>query len=68
MSAAEVNGASNTRPPIRCVAASATATPLPSDSPKTTMRCGGIARSGKGIGCFRVGDQTRLDGLPVEPP
>src|SRR5215212_1636874 len=50
MSAAEVKGASSTTPPIRCVAASATATPLPSDSPNTTTRCG----------CIRIGDQTRL--------
>ena len=60
MSAAEVNGASSTRPPIRCVAASATATPVPSDSPNTHDPLRRHARGGKGIGRFRVGDQTRL--------
>ena len=49
-SAAEVNGDSRTRPPILCVAASATATPLPSDSPHSTMRSAGYARGGEGIG------------------
>jgi hypothetical protein len=50
------------------VAASAIATPLPSDSPNATMRSAGACVSAKRYAASASAISPASDGLPVEPP